>query len=67
MTIIKQGNIYHAQLAVPKDVQLVIGKKHFRKSLKTPDIKEAKRKVYEFLFTSIIYFFILFNLLLIFA
>ena len=44
MTIIKQGNIYHAQLAVPKDVQLVIGKKHFRKSLKTPDLKEAKRK-----------------------
>lgn len=44
MTIIKQGNIYHAQLAVPKDVQRLIGKKHFRKSLKTTDIKYAKRK-----------------------
>ena len=44
MTIIKQGNIYHAQLAVPKDVQRLIGKKYFRKSLKTTDIKHAKRK-----------------------
>ena len=44
MTIIKQGNIYHAELKVPKDVQGCVGKKKFRKSLKTTNIKVAKRK-----------------------
>ena len=44
MTIIKQGNIYHAELKVPRDVREIIGKNKFRKSLQTTDIKEAKRK-----------------------
>ena len=44
MTIIKQGNIYHAELKVPRDVREIIGQNKFRKSLQTTDIKEAKRK-----------------------
>ena len=44
MTIIKQGNTYHAELSVPKDVQYVVGRRRFRKTLNTTDIKEAKRK-----------------------
>ena len=44
MTIIKQGNIYHAELKVPGDVREIIGQNKFRKSLQTTDIKEAKRK-----------------------
>ena len=34
MPIIKQGNIYHAELKVPKDIQGFIGNNKFRKSLK---------------------------------
>ena len=44
MTIIKQGNTYHAELNVPKDVQYVLGRRRFRKTLNTTDIKEAQRK-----------------------
>ena len=44
MTIIKQGNIYHAELKVPRDVREIIGQNKFRKSLQTTDIKKAKRK-----------------------
>lgn len=44
MTVFKQGNIYHAELKVPKDVQRIIGKNKFRKSLNTTDMNEAKRK-----------------------
>ena len=43
MTIIKQGNTYHAELNVPKDVQYVIGRRRFRKTLNTTEIKEAQR------------------------
>ena len=44
MTIIKQGNTYYAELNVPKDVQYVLGRRRFRKTLNTTDKKEAQRK-----------------------
>ena len=44
MTIRKQGNTYNAELNFPKDVQYVIGKRRFRKTLNTSDIHEARRK-----------------------
>ena len=46
MTIIKQGNTYHAELNVPKDVQYVIGRRRFRKTLNTTDIKEAQKRTF---------------------
>ena len=44
MTIFLHRHIYHAELAVPKDVRHVIGRRRFRKTLNTSDIHEARRK-----------------------
>lgn len=35
--LIKQGNTYHVKVAIPADVQDILGKKAFKKSLKTAD------------------------------
>ena len=44
MTIYLHRNIYHAELTVPKDVRHLIGRRRFRKTLQTTDIKKARRK-----------------------
>lgn len=41
----RRGAVYWAQLAVPLDLQNVLGKKTMEKSLRTRDREEAKRKV----------------------
>jgi integrase len=45
----KRGAIYYAQIAVPLDVQTIIGRKTMDESLRTKDPQEAKRRLLDVL------------------
>ena len=44
MTLINQNGMWHAELTIPKDVRQILGKRKFRKSMRTSDKSEAARK-----------------------
>lgn len=44
VTLINQNGMWHAELTIPKDVRQILGKRKFRKSMRTSDKSEAARK-----------------------